>query len=330
MRDRAIDVAKGLGIFLVVLGHSRLAEPGVVLHRVIFSFHMPLFFLMAGMLLRPDAGVGRTVRTRAVTLLAPYVAVSLAVGLARLPEMLAAADWPAPAIRFAAGVLYGTGATIPWAPLWFLPHLFLASTVTVALLARTGEAPARLLLISAFLILGGAAGVAAIGPTWALPWSADLLPVTVGIMLAGKAVAPVVRAGIGWRAAVGAAPAFAALHFAWGAELDLNRRHVGGVALVSLEAALGIWLCLGLASALAASRAGAALAYLGARTMPILLFHWFLLAVVFAALDVHGVGVRASALASILVACLAPVAARDAAAWLSAAVASRRPSGGPF
>ena len=79
-------------------------------------------------------------------------------------------------------------------------------------------------------------------------------------MLAGKAAAPVVRAGVGWRAAVGAALAFAALHFAWGAELDLNRRQVGDVALVSLEAASGIWLCLGFASVLAPSRAGAALA----------------------------------------------------------------------
>lgn len=45
-RDARIDAAKGLGIFLVVLGHAKgLPEWWVVL---IYSFHVPLFFLLSG------------------------------------------------------------------------------------------------------------------------------------------------------------------------------------------------------------------------------------------------------------------------------------------
>lgn len=43
-----IDVAKGLGILLVVAGHSRLAELPV-LGSWVNSFQMPLFFVLAGL-----------------------------------------------------------------------------------------------------------------------------------------------------------------------------------------------------------------------------------------------------------------------------------------
>lgn len=42
-RDKSIDIAKGIGIILVVYGH--LACP---IRREIFLFHMPLFFLLSG------------------------------------------------------------------------------------------------------------------------------------------------------------------------------------------------------------------------------------------------------------------------------------------
>lgn len=48
-RDLTIDVAKGIGIFLVVLAHTIKNE---FVHNVIYMFHMPLFFLLAGMTLK--------------------------------------------------------------------------------------------------------------------------------------------------------------------------------------------------------------------------------------------------------------------------------------
>lgn len=42
-----VDVARGIAILLVVLGHSCLTTDGA-LNRVILSFHMPLFFFLSG------------------------------------------------------------------------------------------------------------------------------------------------------------------------------------------------------------------------------------------------------------------------------------------
>ncbi len=39
------DLLKGIGILSVVLGHSAISEP---LHEMIYSFHMPLFFMVSG------------------------------------------------------------------------------------------------------------------------------------------------------------------------------------------------------------------------------------------------------------------------------------------
>ena len=57
MRDRNVlyDRAKGIGITLVVLGH--LFTYGSYPFAVIFSFHMPLFFFVSGVLFNPTEGL---------------------------------------------------------------------------------------------------------------------------------------------------------------------------------------------------------------------------------------------------------------------------------
>ena len=49
-RDPLFDNAKGLGIILLVLGHLFIF--GSAPFRVIFAFHMPLFFIVSGIFLR--------------------------------------------------------------------------------------------------------------------------------------------------------------------------------------------------------------------------------------------------------------------------------------
>ena len=43
-RLAAFDIAKGIGIILVIVGHSS----GTICNRYIDSFHMPLFFIISG------------------------------------------------------------------------------------------------------------------------------------------------------------------------------------------------------------------------------------------------------------------------------------------
>ena len=44
-RLKWLDIAKGLGILLMVLGHSSVP---VVVAKFIWAFHMPLFFIASG------------------------------------------------------------------------------------------------------------------------------------------------------------------------------------------------------------------------------------------------------------------------------------------
>lgn len=47
-RIKHLDIAKGIGILLVILGHCQLGGISGV-HSLIYSFHMPLFFFISGM-----------------------------------------------------------------------------------------------------------------------------------------------------------------------------------------------------------------------------------------------------------------------------------------
>lgn len=46
-RLRCLDISKGIGIILMVIGHSSLPN---IIQDYIYSFHMPLFFIISGML----------------------------------------------------------------------------------------------------------------------------------------------------------------------------------------------------------------------------------------------------------------------------------------
>lgn len=59
MKDKTrleyLDAAKGLGILLVILGHIYAWNPNInrkILVTWIYSFHMPLFFIVSGMLIK--------------------------------------------------------------------------------------------------------------------------------------------------------------------------------------------------------------------------------------------------------------------------------------
>lgn len=54
MRNNHIDVAKGIGIILVIAGHLFTYQS--IISMMIFSFHMPLFFFLSGMLYKKNEG----------------------------------------------------------------------------------------------------------------------------------------------------------------------------------------------------------------------------------------------------------------------------------
>ena len=64
-----IDIVRGIGILLVVLGHLETGFP----ERVIYAFHMPLFFFLSGYVHKIQNKYGAFLQKRSIHLLVPYV-----------------------------------------------------------------------------------------------------------------------------------------------------------------------------------------------------------------------------------------------------------------
>lgn len=156
-RNVSLDIAKGLAIICVVLGHSEELGVPTSLVKAIFTFHMPLFFIVSGYFTRQDVVLNRAyvVRCARPTLL-PY-AITCAIVLLLFairtllfwPEGLA--DIMGTAVPAA---LYGTGTPEPPLPpgvtsigaIWFLLALFWAK-LFLAAVNRSPYAPVAILVL---------------------------------------------------------------------------------------------------------------------------------------------------------------------------------------
>lgn len=145
------DIAKGVGIILVVFGHVwRGANQAgllpneplfVLIDNAIYLFHMPLFFVLAALFFERSArrdGFLGGLRTRAVTLLYPLLLWSYITALFLI---IAGGLTNRPAISFTEALLF------PFPPkdiYWFLWALFLIQTFASALVLLAGSIPAYL------------------------------------------------------------------------------------------------------------------------------------------------------------------------------------------
>jgi acyltransferase len=149
-----IDLAKGIGIALVVAGHTGIPALAT---KYVSAFHMPLFFFLSGLLYKRRP-VGETIARRTRTLIVPYFMFSL-VGFA-VYDGIIADSWQGLSHygRELLGVLYGTPGgpyDLTVFPLWFLLSLFLAQVTFSFVLHVSHGRPMRApVLISALAALG--------------------------------------------------------------------------------------------------------------------------------------------------------------------------------
>lgn len=127
-----LDYAKGIGIFLVVLGHH-----SSIFTSYIYSFHMPLFFILAGVFHSKITEFTPFIKRKAQALLIPYFSFSIILfafwsilgkkvgtsSISNTPVKLGFNGiFIANDIKNISSMEWGT-------PLWFLPCLFLVSVI---------------------------------------------------------------------------------------------------------------------------------------------------------------------------------------------------------
>ena len=78
-RVKGIDVAKGLGILLVVLGHQidYFSADLPQVYRFIYLFHVPLFFFMSGMFFREQESFWNCFKKKFLRLFVPYLLANI-------------------------------------------------------------------------------------------------------------------------------------------------------------------------------------------------------------------------------------------------------------
>lgn len=69
-RNKTIDIAKGLLILCVVIGHGTKIQ---CLSDFVYQFHMPLFFILSGYFLKKQRNIKIFAKKKAVRLLIPYL-----------------------------------------------------------------------------------------------------------------------------------------------------------------------------------------------------------------------------------------------------------------
>jgi len=159
VRDERYDIAKGVAIILVVVGHSiqfHLSEfDDNPVFRAIYSFHMPLFMAVSGAvaaLARSHPSFAILIARRAQRLLVPFFSWALIFGYWLSAAYMTESMFP----------YLGRLVKSPGNGLWFLWVLFFAHIILWAaqrLEPRTGLFAYALVLVSVMLIPLGGYGV---------------------------------------------------------------------------------------------------------------------------------------------------------------------------
>ncbi len=287
-RSGTADIMRTLAMLLVVAGHSDwLAKTHPEAHRFIYLFHMPVFFFVSGCVFRSKS-LGALISNRAERLLVPYVSVGVLATLYYIQTRRPfAVDNPW------LGLAWGTGHSIPWTPLWFLPALFLitAGHGALATIQRKGKFGPWFLAAALPALLLLQAGVIAVQEAFPLqdnfgrplgwPWGLDLVPAGMAFFAMGALFnAPPIESRTASLstplnlAAFAASLALLVALFQAGASLDFNyRRFEPFIGAISASAA-GILMVLFASRVLAGSARLSAWAHgFSGHIMVIFLFH---------------------------------------------------------
>jgi len=188
-----LDALKGIGIIAVVIGHVIDRDAA----RMVFLWHMPLFFFVAGLVIKPDANGRRFAREKAARLLVPY-----AVFLVLLsgPDAVAvlSSGHVRDAMTFIASRLAGGKTLYGWlAAFWFVTCLYLTQLVVNACVLRWRPRTVSVLMV-AMLVLAYANQL--LLPRAWLPWGANVVLFAAPLVYLGVRCRPVLDGRAWWLA----------------------------------------------------------------------------------------------------------------------------------
>lgn len=115
-----VDFAKSVLLVLVIIGHLLYCTDHDVLNRAIYSFHVPAFFVLSGIVWKAPYDKRAYIIRKSKRVLFPYVAYALI----ELGEAILLFIMHKPVNNLIRRLLFMNGRVYTLEPLWFLPVLF--------------------------------------------------------------------------------------------------------------------------------------------------------------------------------------------------------------
>jgi fucose 4-O-acetylase-like acetyltransferase len=287
MRNKAIDIEKGIGIILVVLGHNWvIGQKSEELFRIIYSFHVPLFFFLAGVLFRSNVSFLELIAQKWHSILKPYFVVMLGVAI---NVAISGENFP---FENLAGILFGTGQSVLWVHMWFLPHMFISVIFSWSLISflKLKERIALAYLIIFILLITGVLimnmfrtlnlGTLSLSSNRSatlvgLPFSVDLLFVSSSYFIFGNIFSDFVKTfKINIYLIILSLTLFIISHYLFDETMNWNSRIYGDLVLSTLQAICGIYLIIVIAETIKhINTIERLLSYIGSGSLFVLIFH---------------------------------------------------------
>ena len=149
-RIHYIDFAKGIGIILVILAHISYISDNTRIFVV--SFHMPLFFILSGMLVflrkEYDRSLKDTVINKFRRMMIPYFVYSvIGILIYIVYYLLTGRDGGFPTVL---SDIVQTLTLYGFSVMWFLPAIFGAEILLIIVIRKFKSQPKRLAIIAVF------------------------------------------------------------------------------------------------------------------------------------------------------------------------------------
>lgn len=286
-RIETIDIARGIGILLVVLAHNDFGYISAFGYQVIYSFHMPLFFFLSGYFIKTSVSFLEFFKKRFHSLLKPFLFTLFIIYFASVSfEKMAFGT----ALRRISKSLYGTGIYIDWVQLWFLPHLFIVSLyafIFIVIMSRLqnrwlrwGILIGTLALSIPFLKTFYPFSISLLGREYelfGLPFSLDLVFLSGFFFILGSEVRQITNENTfgNYFLLAGTGVSLFLLNYFFTAPIDFNTRTYESFLINTAEAIIGILFVLALSRQIEihTNWLAALFKYFGQISLIILIFH---------------------------------------------------------
>ncbi len=186
-----IDILRCLGMWFVVIGHMTTESTPDSLRFFIYSFHMPLFFMISGasyylQTKSREYSFKETLASKSRALLWPYLTLNIIAMFIWVLNFKILSHNDATLLEKIMGIIYSNEIIVkgPTNATWFIPTLFL-TTVAFYLVKRWSKGDDRFLILM-ILALGALGYGASMRPKkFHTPWHFEVVPMALVMFLLG-------------------------------------------------------------------------------------------------------------------------------------------------